>query len=197
MGPSNCLQVLHVEVSDQNAIICFLPRHVTLLDWTRKVWQTTPEDEAALLQRGDHEMWCLGCFSLLFPEFWTCNMLQHHDVGLWMGWYARSSQICYFLERLLSQKGLAFVRRGSERRIQLQLFNPPLLPTIAVMKHLGAIFCPRLSKQDCKCTKTRIQETVNPFQSSIHRSQCRLPLRVWMVGPSWSFDACCCVSSQS
>jgi len=45
-----------MEVSHQNASICFLPRHVTLLDWTRKVWQTTPEDEAAMLQRGDHEM---------------------------------------------------------------------------------------------------------------------------------------------
>ena len=82
----------------------------------------------------------LGCFLLLFQELWTCNILQHRDVGLLMGWYARSSKMRCFLECPLSQNGLVFVRRGSERHIQLQLFNPPLLPTIAVMKHLGAIF---------------------------------------------------------
>lgn len=156
MGPSNCLQVLHVEVSDQNAIICFLPRHVTLLDWTRKVWQTTPEDEAALLQRGDHEMWCLGCFSLLFPEFWTCNMLQHHDVGLWMGWYARSSQICYFLERLLSQKGLAFVRRDLHWDRWMEDWNGFTVSCILVLVHLQSCLDNRGQKIAPKCFITAI-----------------------------------------
>ena len=253
------LQLLNMEVSHQNAIIFLLPRHVTLLDWTRKVWQTTPEDEAKSASAWwSRDVWVVFVFVSI-----TLDM-QRHYFWLLIGLYARSSQILLFLGTPAQSKGPCVCKGRIGEADSTPIRRRPLstsppwqhltvrvekdheLTTFAGRPWIKSLYCmvtflkarglliyhggktrPRIAW--CHCcprllTKNAIlyipgsQFFMTPpnghgspmYQNKddkkhgwIHssppsiRPPSRLLLRVWMVGPSWSFDAWFCVSSQS